>query len=123
MSDPHPYESRPEQWPFLSGGISFWCSDAERQQIFFLGNVPGYLIAAISLLIVENIVVMDLLSSFRGVKFLSPGKFISLGRMLPTEQDIHRNSVSPVLLWRVVLACLDLSFRAVLVFESRVDAT
>ena len=123
ISDPHPYDSRPEQWPFLSGGIGFWCSDAERQQIFFLGNVPGYLIAAISLFIFENVVVMDLLSSIRGLKCFSHGMFLPSGQMPLTESNVHRHSISPLQLWPFVLSRLGLSLRPVLLYESAIDAT
>ncbi|CCE64031.1 hypothetical protein TPHA_0G01950 [Tetrapisispora phaffii CBS 4417] len=36
LSAPHPYESWPSQWPFLSRGLGYW--GAHHRQIYLLGN-------------------------------------------------------------------------------------
>ncbi|WFC99979.1 dolichyl-phosphate-mannose--protein mannosyltransferase [Malassezia yamatoensis] len=38
LTQSHPYASRPIVWPFLLQGVSYWSSDPERRQIFFVGN-------------------------------------------------------------------------------------
>ena len=79
-SDEHPYESRPYQWPFLSGGMSFWCSDENRQQIYFMGNIAGWWIATCSLAVFVGVVVIDQLCHARARDILRPRKFPPIPR-------------------------------------------
>ncbi|GME86383.1 unnamed protein product [Ambrosiozyma monospora] len=44
LTQPHVYESRPESWPILSRGISYWRSD--DHQIYLLGNPVVWWIAS-----------------------------------------------------------------------------
>ena len=69
----HPYESRPWQWPFHSGGVAFWCSDENRQQIYFIGNLPGWWIATGSLILFVIVIVVYRLCCARGISLLQNG--------------------------------------------------
>ncbi|GME80924.1 unnamed protein product [Ambrosiozyma monospora] len=44
LTQPHVYESRPESWPLLNRGISYWRSD--DHQIYLLGNPVVWWIAS-----------------------------------------------------------------------------
>ena len=73
--DPHPYQSRPWQWPLGLGGVSFWESDATRQQIYFVGNIAGWWITSILVVVFVLVVVIDGLSFGRGVDLIRKSKF------------------------------------------------
>ena len=70
----HPYESRPYQWPFSLGGVSFWQSDDTRQQIYFVGNIAGWWIASSLLVVFVSVMVVDKLSLGRGINLIHDGK-------------------------------------------------
>lgn len=36
LTDPHNYESTPDEWPLLSRGINYWVKD--NRQVYFMGN-------------------------------------------------------------------------------------
>lgn len=79
----HPYESRPYQWPFSAGGVAFWCSDPVKQQIYFVGNLPGWWMATGSLAIFAGVMITDYCYRARGRKFLPPSKFITYDEPFP----------------------------------------
>ncbi|MCJ1377765.1 hypothetical protein MMC17_000861 [Xylographa soralifera] len=66
----HPYESRPWQWPFSLGGVSFWESEATRQQVFFVGNIAGWWIASSALVVFVSVIVVDRLFLGRGLNLV-----------------------------------------------------
>lgn len=70
LDSKHPYESRPWQWPLSLGGVSFWESEATRQQIFFVGNIAGWWIASSALVVFASLLVVDKLSLGRGTNLL-----------------------------------------------------
>ena len=96
INDKHPYESRPWQWPFSLGGVSFWESDKTRQQIFFLGNIPGWWIASSLLAVFVIVVVVDQLFLGRGIHLIQDRMFnlTSLEHTISLRFSI-RNPISP----------------------------
>jgi dolichyl-phosphate-mannose--protein O-mannosyl transferase len=70
----HPYQSRPHQWPLALRGVLFWCSNANRQQIYFIGNIIGWWIASASIALFLIILLIDRLCKARKVKLLKHGK-------------------------------------------------
>ncbi|CAO3651753.1 unnamed protein product [Cunninghamella echinulata] len=47
LTETHPYQSRPIEWPMLRSGISYWARD--EYHIYFIGNPLIYWISTISL--------------------------------------------------------------------------
>lgn len=78
LSSEHPYALSPELWPFALNGVLFWNKDAERRQIFFLGNVVGFWLEMLLLLLWVGVVVVDLLTRRRGVITLTPALRVRL---------------------------------------------
>ena len=78
----HPYESRPYQWPFSSGSVAFWCSAETEQQIYFLGNLPGWWIATASVAAFPIIILADQLCRARGREILSSSMFVPNAKCL-----------------------------------------
>lgn len=76
LDSKHPYESRPYQWPFSFGGVSFWESDDTRQQIFFVGNIAGWWIASSLLAVFVSVIVVDRVSLGRGINLIHDRKSI-----------------------------------------------
>ncbi|MCJ1393921.1 hypothetical protein MMC18_006797 [Xylographa bjoerkii] len=70
LDSKHPYESRPWQWPLSLGGVSFWESEVTRQQIFFVGNIPGWWIASSALAVFVSVIVVDKISLGRGMSLI-----------------------------------------------------
>ncbi|KAI9260776.1 hypothetical protein BY458DRAFT_491669 [Sporodiniella umbellata] len=48
LTSSHPYDSRPESWPFLRRGINFWSQD--KFHLYLLGNPLVYWSASLSVL-------------------------------------------------------------------------
>ena len=74
LDSKHPYQSRPYQWPFSFGGVSFWQSDDTRQQIFFVGNIAGWWIASSLLVVFVSVIVVDRVSLGRGFNLIHDRK-------------------------------------------------
>ncbi|KAG0287534.1 hypothetical protein BGZ96_008542 [Linnemannia gamsii] len=66
LTDSHPYQSSPIEWPFLVKGISFWTENETRKQIYLVGNPLGMWIAVASLAVIIGVSGADLLSRRRG---------------------------------------------------------
>ncbi|KAG1443162.1 hypothetical protein G6F56_010777 [Rhizopus delemar] len=49
LTSSHPYDSRPESWPFLRRGINFWSK--EKLHLYLLGNPLIYWSASISIFV------------------------------------------------------------------------
>ncbi|KAI8099175.1 glycosyltransferase family 39 protein [Halteromyces radiatus] len=47
LTETHPYQSRPPDWPMLRRGVSFWARD--QRHIYFLGNPALYWASTISI--------------------------------------------------------------------------
>lgn len=120
----HPYESRPHQWPLSSGGVAFWCSDENRQQIYFLGNLPGWWIATGSLAGFVSVVVIDQLCRARGLNLLRPCMFApetSCTRLI--SRFSNRYPISSTQIWQPLLPYLGSPLFSILLNESATDAT
>lgn len=77
LTDSHPYQSSPIEWPFLAKGISFWTENETRKQIYLIGNPLGMWIAVASLAVIIGVSGADLLSRRRGFYPLNQGTFHS----------------------------------------------
>ncbi|OLY79840.1 Dolichyl-phosphate-mannose-protein mannosyltransferase 4 [Smittium mucronatum] len=51
---PHPYQSTPESWPLMKRGISFWVNSKKNQQIYFVANPFGWVLALIGLISISG---------------------------------------------------------------------
>jgi dolichyl-phosphate-mannose-protein mannosyltransferase len=67
LTKPHPYQSRPESWPFLTRGISFWENKDTEQQIYLLGNPFSYFISIVAFMTYCAIWIVDRLMDHRGI--------------------------------------------------------
>ncbi|OUM70253.1 glycosyltransferase family 39 protein [Piromyces sp. E2] len=67
LTKPHPYQSRPQSWPVLTRGISFWENKDTEQQIYLLGNPFSYFISLIAYITYCSIWIVDRLLEHRGI--------------------------------------------------------
>jgi dolichyl-phosphate-mannose-protein mannosyltransferase len=67
LTKPHPYQSRPESWPFLTRGISFWENKDTEQQIYLLGNPFSYFISIVAFMTYSAVWIVDRLMEHRGI--------------------------------------------------------
>ena len=66
LSSEHPFASEPYTWPGSLSGVSFWNNDAEKKQIYFIGNIIAWWFQVISLAIFVGLVVADMMTRQRG---------------------------------------------------------
>ncbi|KAF9413513.1 hypothetical protein BGZ94_000709 [Podila epigama] len=66
LTNSHPYQSGPIEWPFLIKGISFWTQESTRKQIYLLGNPIGMWLAIGSIAVIVGVAGADILSRRRG---------------------------------------------------------
>ncbi len=71
LSSEHPFASQPDAWPLCMSGVSFWTKNDLRQQIFFVGNIPGWWFEVAMMFVFAVIVVFDQLTTQRGVRILT----------------------------------------------------
>ncbi|KAH9264464.1 hypothetical protein BASA83_012051 [Batrachochytrium salamandrivorans] len=69
----HPYDSRPDSWPFLRRGIAFWRSSSSSAAIYLLGNPLIWLLSLGSLVIYIGYEAFQAVASRRGVRFINLG--------------------------------------------------
>ena len=123
VTESHPYQSRPYQWPFTTRGVSFWCSDSKRQQIYFMGNIVGWWIASASVLLLSITILLDRLYRARGKNLFQHSRSV-----FPTRSDLPN-----IYLYRFPAICLQVrwllltnlgtSLFSMVVDEQAVDAT
>ncbi|CCF58596.1 hypothetical protein KAFR_0E04460 [Kazachstania africana CBS 2517] len=65
LSSEHPFASQPESWPGSLSGVSFWTSDEEKKQIYFIGNIVGWWLQVISICVFVGIVLADMITRQR----------------------------------------------------------
>lgn len=70
----HPYQSKPQSWPLMSRGISYWTEFDTQRQIYLTGNVVGWWTGALSILLYCVVNFLDLLLQKRGMKLFRPSK-------------------------------------------------
>lgn len=70
----HPYQSKPQSWPFMSRGISYWTEFGTQRQIYLTGNVVGWWTGVLSILLYCVVNLVDLLLQKRGMKLFRPSK-------------------------------------------------
>nr|CAG8474520.1 5915_t:CDS:10 [Entrophospora candida] len=80
---PHPYQSRPIDWLFLTSGISFWTNKEERRQIYLLGNPISWLLSVISIFTLILLISVETIIRRRGVKLFNDCKL----NRLPTLSE------------------------------------
>ncbi|CAJ0832271.1 122_t:CDS:10 [Entrophospora sp. SA101] len=85
---PHPYQSRPIDWLFLTSGISFWTNKEERQQIYLLGNPISWLLSVISIFTLILLISVETIIRRRGVKLFNDFLYGHLDD--PHNQEIIR---------------------------------
>ena len=71
LSSEHPFASQPGEWPLCMSGVSFWTSNDLRQQIFFIGNIPGWWFECVMMVAFVAIVAFDQLTVHRDVHILT----------------------------------------------------
>lgn len=71
LSSEHPFASEPQDWPLSLSGVSYWNKDAERRQIYFIGNIVGWWIQVAFVVIYVALVVVDLIVVRRGYVLLT----------------------------------------------------
>ena len=67
LTQTHPYSSRPIMWPFLLQGVSYWSTDNERRQIFFIGNPATWWGGIVAISVFAMLFLTDLLLRRRGI--------------------------------------------------------
>ncbi|KAJ1968020.1 Dolichyl-phosphate-mannose--protein mannosyltransferase 4 [Dimargaris xerosporica] len=68
LTKPHPYQSNAATWPFVLRGVSYWTSNKDRQQIYFMGHPTGWWMAFGALLAMSALLLANVLASRRGVE-------------------------------------------------------
>ncbi|PIA15241.1 mannosyltransferase PMTI [Coemansia reversa NRRL 1564] len=68
----HPFQSSPISWPLLTRGISFWTDNAQRRQIYLLGNPAGWWMADVALLLYAMLVPLLEFFRRRAVRVIDP---------------------------------------------------
>lgn len=68
LTKPHPYQSTPITWPFLTRGISYWSKNETREQIYMTGNVFGWWLSVGGIAVYAGIMLADLLARRRGIE-------------------------------------------------------
>ncbi|KAI8074958.1 Dolichyl-phosphate-mannose-protein mannosyltransferase-domain-containing protein [Gongronella butleri] len=68
LTKPHPYQSQPHSWPLLLRGISYWSKDTTREQIYMTGNVVGWGLAILSVLVYASVWLADTVARHRGIE-------------------------------------------------------
>lgn len=71
LSSEHPFASQPNDWPLCMSGVSFWTKDNARQQIFFIGNIPGWWFEVAMMVAFAAVVVFDQLTVQRNIRILT----------------------------------------------------
>lgn len=71
LTSEHPFASQPEEWPMCMSGVSFWTKNESREQIFFVGNIPGWWFECIMISAFIAIATVDLVTRRRGINMLA----------------------------------------------------
>lgn len=71
LSSEHPYASQPDAWPICRSGVSFWTKADLKQQIFFIGNIPGWWFQCFMILAFLTTIIVDQLTRQRNVLVLT----------------------------------------------------
>ncbi|CAL9729180.1 dolichyl-phosphate-mannose--protein mannosyltransferase 4 [Monosporozyma unispora] len=66
LTSEHPAASQPQSWPGSLKGVSFWTKDAEKKQIYFIGNIIGFWFEIITICVYVGIIATDLITRQRG---------------------------------------------------------
>ncbi|KAI0244307.1 Dolichyl-phosphate-mannose--protein mannosyltransferase 4, partial [Massospora cicadina] len=118
ISAHHPFATRPWQWPFTLRGCSYWTRDATKEQIYLLGNPPGYWLSAIVAILFLVYLAVDQVFLRRGVDTLRPsfrrrvyrsGRFFLLAYLLhylpffPMGRQLFLHHYLPALIFKYLL--------------------
>lgn len=71
LTERHPYDSRPQAWPIVYDGVSYWSKDDRKEQITFIGNVVSWWTASFAVLAFVFVFIGDLLCRRRGLYCIS----------------------------------------------------
>lgn len=71
LSSEHPYASQPGAWPLCMSGVSFWTMNETRQQIFFVGNIPGWWYECLMMIAFLAVAAFDQLTVHRNIHILT----------------------------------------------------
>lgn len=71
LSSEHPFASQPDSWPLCLSGVSFWTKNDIKQQIYFIGNIPGWWFEVLMMLGYLAIIAFDQLTVHRNVRILT----------------------------------------------------
>lgn len=71
LTSEHIYASQPWEWPFSLRGVLYWTKNAERRQIYFIGNIVGYWVQITSILIFAFLILIDIFTQKRGIKYFN----------------------------------------------------
>lgn len=71
LSSEHPFASQPDAWPLCMSGVSFWTNNDLRQQIFFIGNIPGWWFECIMMIGFLAVIAFDQLTLQRDIHILT----------------------------------------------------
>lgn len=71
LSADHPFASQPDAWPLCMSGVSFWTNNDLRQQIFFIGNIPGWWFECLMMFAFIAVVIFDQLTVQRNIHILT----------------------------------------------------
>lgn len=71
LSSDHPFASQPNEWPLCMSGVSFWTNNDLKQQIFFIGNLPGWWFEILMIVLYLAILLFDQLTVHRDIHLLT----------------------------------------------------
>ncbi|KAJ2802304.1 Dolichyl-phosphate-mannose--protein mannosyltransferase 4 [Coemansia guatemalensis] len=72
LTSTHPFQSSPITWPLLTRGVSFWTDNAQRRQIYLLGNPAGWWMADAALVFYAALLPTLELCRRRAVRVIDP---------------------------------------------------
>ncbi|EPZ34034.1 Glycosyl transferase, family 39 domain-containing protein [Rozella allomycis CSF55] len=67
LKDDHPFGSRPEHWPLMRRGVSFWEDKEKSQKIYMIGNPIVWIMGFISFALLLILITIELILARRGL--------------------------------------------------------
>lgn len=71
LSAEHPAASQPQSWPTTMRGVSFWTDKEKKAQIYMIGNMVGFWLEVITIVVYLGVILADLCTRQRSYYVLN----------------------------------------------------
>ncbi|PVV00355.1 hypothetical protein BB560_005267 [Smittium megazygosporum] len=71
LTKPHPYQSHPIIWPFITRGVSFWTKKETKSQIYYLSNPFGTYLSLLGIICLSAILLSVCIADRRNMVIVS----------------------------------------------------